>query len=270
MPENKEVILIKLGGSIITDKKGGEPVLNGVTVDQLCQEIYQARETVNTKIILGHGAGSFGHPPAAQYRTIEGLVDDNSLMGATEVKLAMTEMSVQMIRKLFQAKVLAIALPPMAFLTSRNKILDRLFLDALVNLLQTGFVPVIHGDVVSDNKLGFTIFSGERILNLIAVRLGEFGLSPQLVIEVGETAGVYYDLEAEDTIPLIDRTNFNEIEEHLGGSSGVDVTGGMGHKVKEAYELAQKDIPTLLISAQSDNLRKAILGQEVLGTWIRY
>lgn len=270
MPESEEVILVKLGGSIITDKKGSEPVLNDVTVDQLCQEIYKARETMNTKIILGHGAGSFGHPPAAKYRTIEGLVDDGSLMGAAEVKLAMTEMSALMIKKLFQAGVPAIALPPMAFLTSQDKNLDQLFLNALVNLLQTGFVPVIHGDVVTDGKLGFTIFSGERILNLIAVRLREFGLSPKLVIEVGETAGVYYDLEAKDTIPLIDKTNFNEIEENIGGSSGIDVTGGMGHKVREAYKLAQKGIPTLLISAQSDNLRKAILGKEVLGTWVRY
>lgn len=270
MPENKEVILIKLGGSIITDKKGGESVLNDIIVDRLCEEIHQAREETNAKIILGHGAGSFGHPPAAKYRTIEGLVDGKSLMGAAEVKLAMTEMSALMIKRLFQAKVPAIALPPMAFLTSQDKTLDQLFLDALVNLLRSGLMPVIHGDVVSDSKLGFTIFSGERILNLIALRLEEFNLKPKLVIEVGETDGVYYDLEAMNTIPLIDRTNFNKIEQSIGGSAGTDVTGGMDHKVKEAYQLAKKDIPTLLISAQQDNLRRAISGQEVLGTWIKY
>lgn len=270
MPENKKVILIKLGGSIITDKKGGEPVLNEVVVDQLCQEIYQAGKETKAKIILGHGAGSFGHPPAAKYRTIEGIVDENSLMGASEVKLVMSEMNALMVKKLFQAGVPAISLPPMAFLTSQDKTLDQLFLNALVNLLRSGLMPVIHGDVVSDSKLGFTIFSGERILNLIALRLKEFDLKPKLVIEVGETGGVYYDLKEKDTIPVIDRTNFNKIEQKIGGSSGVDVTGGMGHKVREAYKLAQRDIHTLLISAQLDNLRKAISGQEVLGTWIKY
>lgn len=270
MPENKEVILIKLGGSIITDKKGGEPVLNDLIVDQLCKEIHQAREETKAKIILGHGAGSFGHPPAAKYRTIEGLVGRNSLMGAAEVKLAMVEMSALMLKKLFQAGVPAIGLPPMAFLTGKDKTLDQLFPDVLVNLLRAGLMPVIHGDVVSDSKLGFTIFSGERILNLIALCLGEFGLKPQLVIEVGETDGVYYDLTAKNTIPLIDRTNFDNIEQSIGGSSGVDVTGGMGHKVREAYELAQRGIPTLLISARLNNLRKAILKEEVLGTWIKY
>lgn len=270
MTENSEVILIKLGGSIITDKKGGEAVLNEAVVGQLCQEIARAKEESGAKIVISHGAGSFAHPPAAKYRTMEGVVDDSSLMGASEVRQAMMDLSTQIIKKLFQAGLPAISLPPVAFITSRDKQLDNLFPNAIVNLLRADLLPVVYGDVISDSKLGFTIFSGERVLNMIALHLGQFNLIPRLVIEVGDTDGVYRDLTKKDTIPVISKENFTEVESKLQGSSGVDVTGGMAHKVKEAYELAQEGIPTLLISSHSGNLRKAILGQEVTGTRIKY
>lgn len=268
MPE-KDVILLKLGGSVITDKNSQNSLAQTEVIDQLAAEIHEAKFKTGVKIILGHGAGSFGHPPAAKYRTIEGVVNNSSLIGASEVRLVTTKLSAIVTDRLFQVGEPAISLSPAAFLV-RERGSANIFPDSVINFLRIGMLPVIHGDVIPDTEQGFTIFSGEQVLNLLATRLPNFNLNPQLIIEVGETDGVYSNLAEKDTIPVIDRNNFDMVEEKIGGSTGVDVTGGMAHKVKEAFELAKQGVPTLLISSRPGNLKKALLGEEVVGTWIRY
>lgn len=269
MPENKDVILIKLGGSVITLKDSPDPAPQLQVIDQLAKELHQARKETGVKIILGHGAGSYGHPQAAKYRTMEGIVDENSLIGSAQVRLTVADLNSIVMKRLLLAEEPAVSLPPAALLTSVDGVVANIFPDPVINFLKTGMLPVIFGDVISDGKKGFTIFSGEQVLNLLAGSLSKFGLNPRLIIEVGETAGVYNDLSKKDTIPLINKDNFAEIEDKLGGSASTDVTGGMVHKVKEAYQLAQSGIATLLISSDEGNLYRAILGQEVIGTWIR-
>ncbi|QQG43044.1 MAG: isopentenyl phosphate kinase family protein [Candidatus Daviesbacteria bacterium] len=269
MPEDKDVILIKLGGSVVTVKDSSNPAPQLQNIDQLAKELHRARKKTGVKMILGHGAGSYGHPQAAKYHTMEGVVDENSLIGASEVRLSVVELNSIITKRLLSAGEPVVSLPPAALLTSADGSVVSIFPNPVVNFLKIGMLPVIFGDVISDEKKGFTIFSGEQVLNLLASNLAKFGLNPKFVIEVGETAGVYGDLSKKDTIPLINKDNFAEIEDKLGGSASTDVTGGMAHKVKEAYQLAQNGIPTLLISADEGNLYKAILGQSVIGTWIR-
>ena len=60
-------------------------------------------------------------------------------------------------------------------------------------------------------------------------------------------------------------------EKVLGGSGGVDVTGGMKHKVEEALELAKKGIPGLIIDGVvNGSLAQAVKGGKVLGTRIEW
>ena len=71
-----DLVLVKLGGSLITDKRG-EAAVRADVVDRLAAEIAAARprlEWEGTGILLGHGSGSFGHVAAARYGLGEGLV----------------------------------------------------------------------------------------------------------------------------------------------------------------------------------------------------
>lgn len=269
MPETKDVILIKLGGSVVTAKDSLEPRAQIQIIDQLAKELHEARKQTGVKVVLGHGAGSFGHPQAAKYRTMEGIVDVDSLIGAAGVRLSVAELNFIVMQRLLLAQEPVVSLPPAAILTSNDGMMASIFTEPVVNFLNAGLLPVIYGDVISDEKKGFTIFSGEQVLNLLAGSLSKLGLNPKLVIEVGDTEGVYEGLTTKVTIPEINKDNFERVEALLGVSNNTDVTGGMAHKVKEAYDLAQAGIPTLLISANPGNLYKAILGQSVIGTWIR-
>ena len=59
------VILIKLGGSLITDKAGHEVVRSGVLA-RLAVELRQVAEACPSGLVLGHGSGSFGHSPTSK------------------------------------------------------------------------------------------------------------------------------------------------------------------------------------------------------------
>ena len=69
----KEIILLKLGGSLITDKdKPYTPRLDKLA--DLSQEIKTVLDsTPDLLLILGHGSGSFGHTAAKKYGTRDGL-----------------------------------------------------------------------------------------------------------------------------------------------------------------------------------------------------
>lgn len=262
----KELVLVKLGGSIITDKNTQEQA-DIKTIKRLAENLYKVYQEGQYHLLIGHGAGSFGHPPAKKYDTMNGLKGYESCLGMAEVKEAMARLNQVVIEEFVRAGLPAITVPPFATITAKGRDLDKLFLTPFLNLLNNGLVPVIHGDVISDVKIGCTIYSGETVLNILAIRLKRF-FHPKVIIEVGLTRGVLDMSNSMETVPEVTAKNFTEIEQLIRGSHGVDVTGGMIHKVKEALDLAKSGIHTLIISAEGQNLYKAIVGEQVEGTLI--
>ncbi len=263
---SRQVIFIKLGGSVITYKDTSSQA-NLVVLEQLTTEFHRAHQRSDALFIIGHGAGSFGHPQAHKYQTQEGIQNPKSLIGASLVRQAVSDLNGLVLDSLINKDQPVFTLQPGTFITTDNKKIATVNVEPIKNLLNSGMIPLIHGDIITDKTIGFTIYSGEAVLNIIAEHLIGTEFNPTVIIEVGKTNGVYD--QYQQTIPIIDRSNLMAVQEVLAGSESTDVTGGMVHKVQQASQLAQKGIPTLLISAASGNLTKAILGQEVTGTWLK-
>src|SRR5690242_8518066 len=65
--------LVKLGGSLITDKRVEKSFRRDV-VKRLANEVAAAREAEpDMKLLIGHGSGSFGHFAAKRANTIAGV-----------------------------------------------------------------------------------------------------------------------------------------------------------------------------------------------------
>lgn len=261
-----EIILLKLGGSVITDKSV-EATADLQKIKQLAEELKKGIIANDSLVILAHGAGSFGHPQATKYQTATGYVNQDSLMGFALVKQSVALLNTLVINELIKADLPAVTYSPMSSMTSTGYLPQSAFLEPLEILLERRMIAVVHGDVILDSKHGWTIYSGETILNNIATKLLESGYRLKMMIEVGNTTGVYDD--RQQTIPEITKQNFPKIKKYLSGSEHADVTGGMLHKVKEALELSKSGVPTYLISAKPGNLRAAILREPVEGTLIR-
>jgi len=259
----EELVLIKLGGSVITDKSKDYRAREK-NISRLAKEIRSAFKSTEIKIIVGHGAGSFAHIPAKKYKTKEGMVNKNRPFG-----MSVTEESAKSLNQLVVKKFIGLGLPvysfsPGTFLISDNKIYSKSYIDPVKKALEIGIVPIVYGDVVLDKKIGFTIFSTEKILGVLA---GELSINYKVrMIYVTDVDGVL-DTNGR-VIPQVTKSNFESLKVDIGGAKGVDVTGGMLHKVEEALGLSEKiKVKTQIINGLiPGRLKMAILGEKVKGT----
>ena len=91
--KQKELVFLKLGGSLITDK--GTPfTARTKALHRISKEIAQAlREDSSLQLLIGHGSGSFGHVSADQHHTRTGGKGDDYWQGFSKVWLAARELN---------------------------------------------------------------------------------------------------------------------------------------------------------------------------------
>jgi undecaprenyl diphosphate synthase len=259
----KPIVLVKIGGSLITDKT--KPFsLKKKALTIIAQEV-KASLASGTQLVVGHGAGSFAHVPAKKYGTKDGFTDGSGLYGAAEVADTAAQLNRIVVAALLKAGVPAFTISPSAIMGAENQELSWLDTRSVEHTLMQGFLPVLYGDVVLDSGQGATIFSTERVLGYMGLALKEKGYQVKQVIHCGQTNGVY-DAQGQ-TIELITPKTIKKHLRTLTGSHGADVTGGMIHKVEETLNLAEQGIPGLIIDGiEHGSLSAAIRGEPVVGT----
>lgn len=272
----KELILIKLGGSVITDKSK-EFTAQPANIKRLGGEIKAALKVFNGAIVIGHGAGSFAHTPAAKYRTKKGLrpigptarrafTYEENLLGMSIVEDAARQLNAIVIKEFIKENLPVFPFSPASFIISDALVSIKSYIDPIIKALEIGSLPVVYGDVIIDKKQGCTIFSTEKVLSVIAKKLvKEYKIR---MIYVTNVDGVYD--EKGKTIPVITSSNFDQLKTSIIGAMGVDVTGGMLHKVEESLKLAKDArIKTQIINGlRVGEIKKAILGKKTSGTLV--
>lgn len=276
----KELVLLKLGGSLITDKT--QPFTPRLDVmDDLALQIKTALQIhPDLRLVLGHGSGSFGHVPASEYRTRDGLppratplahrerdeTEENYWRGFAEVWYQASALNRFVMEALHRAGVSAIALSPAASVIASNGQVSVWETTPLRMALSAGIVPVVYGDVACDEIRGGTILSTEDLFGHLTR-----ALNPDRILLAGLEAAVWEDFPARTRkIERITPASFEEVSAGVGKAAGADVTGGMESKVRQMLELVQA-VPGLTVQVFSGeepgNLVRA-LGGETLGTLI--
>lgn len=258
------LVFVKLGGSLITDKQV-EASFKEDVVARLAREI-KAALTVDSslQLLVGHGSGSFGHFTAKRYRTIEGVRTIEEWGGFAEVAVVAAKLN-HLVAETFQAAGLRVwRIQPSASARSRQGVLVDMALAPIHHALEHQLIPLIYGDVALDEVLGGTILSTETLFFYLAQKL-----PVNQILLLGEVDGVY-DMEGH-VFPKITSSNLKLVEPFLGGSAGVDVTGGMKAKVHDMLSLVSA-IPSLGIrimkGTQEGLLQAVLLGEEQPGTLI--
>lgn len=264
----KDLLVVKLGGSLITDKRRERHPRREV-IGRLAEEIAAARPTMAEGLIVGHGSGSFGHVAAARCGLGAGPVSDEpgKLAG-----IADTQHQAATLHRLVVAELLAAGLAPFSWapstaLEARAGRPVAGELGPLVAALGRGLLPVVYGDVVTDREWGAAIASTEAVVRYLAGRLARRGHRVRRVFWLGETAGVY-DPEGR-TVPKIDAAVYRRLRRQVGGSAGTDVTGGMRLRLETARALARRGVESWIVDGTVPGLLAAALrGEEVPGTWV--
>lgn len=230
-----ELIFLKLGGSLITEKNVAHTVRTEV-IDRIAGEISQALHIdPNRKILIGHGSGSFGHMAARKYGTRDGVNTAEDWRGFSEVWREVKALNHFVMDSLINAGLPVIAFSPCAQVVTRShKILTWNTAQIRASLAH-GLIPVIYGDVVFDEEIGGTILSTEEQFEYLAAQF-----NPDRILLAGIEKGIWMDFPQRDNLfESITPYTLQEFSSHLTTSESPDVTGGMHSKVSSMFKLVQ-------------------------------
>lgn len=266
-----EVVIVKLGGSLITDKRRPETARPEV-IERLSQEIAAARPRMAAGLIVGHGSGSFGHVAAARaglgggpFCSPDQIAPPDRLHGAGETQHQAAVLHQTVAGTLLAAGVAPFSWSPSSALEGRAGRPVRGTVDALERTLGLGFVPVIYGDVMVDLEWGVSICSTEAAVSYLVGRLRRRGYAVRRSIWCGETDGIYG--ADGQTLDRIHPGNLRQARRAVGGSAGTDVTGGMRLRLDTAWQLARQGVESWIVDGTRPGLlHDALLSRPVPGT----
>ncbi|UTF55140.1 isopentenyl phosphate kinase [Natronosalvus rutilus] len=222
--------VVKLGGSVVTDKDRDE-TLDADSLETAADAVATALGSGDVEdLVIVHGGGSFGHVHASEHgvSTTDGTHD----VGAVHaIHGAMKTLDEFVLQRLLERDVPAVPVHP--FSVASRDAEGRLDLPTapVETMLAEGFVPVLHGDVVSHRGEGVTIVSGDELIVELAT-----ALEAERVGLCSTVPGVL-----DDTGDVIERIeDYADVEAVLGTSESTDVTGGMAAKVQALLALESR------------------------------
>lgn len=263
-----ELVLIKLGGSLVTDKRDRE-VVRADVLARLAEELLEVRQAGGPQVLLAHGSGSFGHAAAAgtplgrRDRRERGELEPLR-RAAARTQDAAARLHRWVIAALLEAGLPAFSLVASSFVWRQGGAVVCGALEPLLGALDLGLLPVGYGDVVMDRETGAAICSTEDLLLLLVMRLAAAGRPVREVLWLGATDGVLDT--AGRRLPRISEAEIAAARDASGGSEAVDVTGGMRLRVDTAWSLARRGVPSWIVDGRRPGALRDALGGAAEGT----
>lgn len=255
------MILIKLGGSVITDKSQYKK-FNKEQTARLCREIAESGRSV----MIVHGAGSYGHVLAKRYAIQNGLVDFAQVSPAAMVHHDAMELGLLVTSELMAVGIPAASLSPgSCFVMDEGRLVvnDE---EVIRRMSHVGIMPVTHGDVVMDRQKGFAIVSGDELMEVMA-RI----FKPERIVFVSDIDGLYDSNPKENPEARMIPEVTQEILDGVSSDEDVDdVTGGVRNKMEAMLRMCSPDRDCVLVNGTvPGRLLSLLRGEEVTCTVAR-
>ncbi|HDD46209.1 MAG TPA: isopentenyl phosphate kinase family protein [Candidatus Aenigmarchaeota archaeon] len=264
---DKSLILLKIGGSVITYKN--RPfTANRKALERIAEEVAKAYKSKRFRLVLIHGAGSFGHYIAKKTGIHKGVKSRKQLIGFAITQRWQNYFNVIVTGYLNEAGLPAMPMQASAMAIMKKGKLSCMYTKAIEGMLNLGLVPVLYGVPAYDEGQGCSILSGDQIISYLAIKL-----KASRVLHATDVDGIYTkDPKKHRDAKLIreiNADNFKDVVKMLSGSSAVDVTGGMALKVSELVGLAKRGIEAVIFNGKiKGNIKNALEGRYV-GTVIK-
>ncbi len=255
------MFLIKLGGSVITDK-GKKYAFKKDVMDRLSSEITKAGK----EIILIHGAGSFGHILAKQHSLNQGYKNNTQLQGFSDTHAMVQQLNSLVLASLHDHDIAAVSIPPHAILQLDDHKPSKIDYNIFKKYLSKGFTPVTFGDVVLDKTLSFSICSGDLLMQMLA----EY-FKPEKVLFVLDEDGIYTSNPKTDkNAEFIEKATILELENlTTSANDHADVTKGMQGKIETIKSISRLGINTVLLNGNINNrLYDTLIGKKTKNTLV--
>ncbi|HIH98027.1 MAG TPA: isopentenyl phosphate kinase family protein [Thermoplasmata archaeon] len=253
------MIIIKLGGSVITDKS------KRAKYQKITQSLVKQISRGNKQTILIHGAGSYGHPFAKKYSLDKGLFSKRQLKGFSVTHIKVRELNLKVTKTMVRAGMKPLSIPPLNILYCSSGVVSEFNSDLFRIALEKGFTPVTFGDVVIDKFRGCSICSGDMLAETLTKIF-----NPDKVIFVMDVDGLYWEDPNKPSAKLVRQAEISDLGRISVDRQLVpDVTGGMKGKIDAIRSIAKYSEVILINGKEPKRVYKAMVGEEFVGTRIR-
>jgi isopentenyl phosphate kinase len=245
------MILIKLGGSIITNKE--KPLSpRKKTIDNIAKQL----KKISEPMIIVHGGGSFGHYWSVKY-DMHTKPSKYDYHGVAIVKNSMIELNKIILDSFAKNKLNPYCLPPTDFMSGNNSITSKI--REIKKISESNLIPVTFGDALWYGQKKSYILSGDKIMSILAKTL-----RPRLSIFVLNVDGLYSDFKTRHLIYDMkdQQASIQDIT--------MDVTGGMKRKVEEATRISKMGLKVFFVNGNKpQRIVDAVQKNKFMGTIFR-
>lgn len=226
----KEFLLVKLGGSVVTLKHLAQPALRRAHLERIATALRKRYDPKKHALILIHGAGSFGHLHAHKHGLAQGTKDHpEKTYRAIENQSLDATLNAEIAALFVAAGLPVVGMPTRTFAINSEGVLDTLQTDSIRAALETGAIPLLHGDMVFDTAWGLSICSGDVLVSRLAT-----AFHAEKVFFASDVDGIFsQDPHRFKKAVLIENVSLEEITSgslRLDASHNIDVTGGLSKK----------------------------------------
>jgi isopentenyl phosphate kinase len=260
--KRKNLIVIKLGGSVITDK--ASPLTpNFHNIRLICRQLADAVESdKQLRLFLVHGGGSYGHYYAKKFGLGTISKKFGSPEGIAKTAAAMIELHSLVLEELCRAGVYVGTILPIELFSESNRSvsISENGKSRIESVFENGLFPITFGYVNLEDNRSY-IISGDKITIALA---SSFEVSK--TVFVMNVDGIYQSADLRgDIIRELKPGNLTLQSSSL----GFDVTGGVKAKISTGFELAELGSEVLFVNGtKPKRLLKALGGSAVVATKI--
>ena len=241
------LIILKLGGSVITDKRVPMKIRHNV-IARIAREIKQyLSSNRQDKIIIIHGGGSIGHYLVKSLKVRE---EGWPPLKYSIIANEMLRLSLTIAQAFIDQGIPATIIPTHSvFQLDKNKeiIFNPAVLDMLKGFLENNVVPILYGDAVlyrENSRSSFEVLSGDDIAWFLASKLKATKLLFATSVD-----GVYDRPPSEKNARLLEQVSLLKlsIDARLSDEGYYDVTGGMKNKLKAGLKYISELQNTMIL-----------------------
>ena len=169
---NENLTVLKLGGALLTDKQRPFTLRQSI-LDQAAAEVKACLDAgLLERLLLVHGVGSFGHPPVMEYKLYKGFNAPSQLIHLTYTQNRVMELRAAIAKACYKAGIPVSTILPSSCMTAVGAAQKSSALDAAAGFLAIGMVPLLGGDMLADEQMGFCVYGGDKIAVDLALHFG--------------------------------------------------------------------------------------------------
>jgi len=254
---NHNLIIIKLGGSVITFKN--KPLCaNYKAIENISKTLKRIRDP----LILVHGGGSYGHYWSVKFDMHTKAAKYNP-HGISIVHSSMVTLNKIIIDTLEKEKLNPYGISPTSFINNGLPYSNKI--NELKTMTEHNLIPITYGDIVHIKNNKYSILSGDIIMTMLSKIL-----KPSKIIFALNVDGLYNNIIDKEIIKEINFEYKERKQKKIDFRKDItikDVTGGIKRKFEEATKIAKMGKNVIFLNGLDPiQIEKAIKGQQFKGT----